>query len=191
MKPCSRNRQLVTWLALDNLEIGQARELRAHLESCEGCRGYFEELSNVAERLATAAPGPDIQTSESFHQRVAGALRAGESTSAWETVEAYLRGVRLGWRMAVPAIAGAAVVIAALAAFVWRAGPSPQGLAGPQTVAGPEFKKELPPTLANYLMVADHSLEKLDDLLTRQGNRNPPSAQTYLAWTRVPPDAAD
>jgi hypothetical protein len=37
------------------------------------------------------------------------------------------------------------------------------------------------PTLSNYQMVANHSLEALDELLTRQGNRNLPPVPVYTA----------
>jgi hypothetical protein len=35
---------------------------------------------------------------------------------------------------------------------------------------------DLQPTVFNYQMVANDSLDELDQLLTTQGNRNPPSA---------------
>jgi len=79
MKPCNKNRKLIAWLALDELEDRRARELRAHLENCAGCRGYLKEISNVTEKLATAQAESDVQATESFHQRVVGALRATAS----------------------------------------------------------------------------------------------------------------
>jgi hypothetical protein len=38
---------------------------------------------------------------------------------------------------------------------------------------------ELAPTLSNYQMVASHSLEQFDDLLTRQANRPLPRTPVY------------
>jgi hypothetical protein len=40
---------------------------------------------------------------------------------------------------------------------------------------------DLAPTLANYQMVASQSLEKLSELLTRQGNKSLPPTPVYTA----------
>src|SRR6266852_3236258 len=90
MKPCSNNRKLIAWLAVDALDDRQTRSLRAHLETCEGCRRYLAEISNVAQKLSAAAAPPDIHAAESFHQRVLGALRAEETASGWESLVARL-----------------------------------------------------------------------------------------------------
>ena len=51
MKPCAQNRKLIAWLASNALDARQTRQLQAHLETCEGCRRYLAEISNVTERL--------------------------------------------------------------------------------------------------------------------------------------------
>src|SRR2546425_12391139 len=104
MKPCPTRRKRIAWLALDALDVQEARDLRAHLETCEGCRRYLEEISNVTERLIAAQRGPDVQASESFHQRVVGRLRADYSGSFSETVGPRLRAMLLKWRPVMPAI---------------------------------------------------------------------------------------
>ena len=52
MNPCANQRHLIAALALAMLEAQPARELRAHLETCEGCRGYLAELAEVTKRTA-------------------------------------------------------------------------------------------------------------------------------------------
>src|SRR3989441_4718283 len=118
MKPCSKNRKRIAWLALDALDVRQARDLRVHLETCAGCRRYLEEISNVTQRLIAAETRPDIQASESFHQSVVGALGAEET--GWQTLVAHLRGTLLNWRMALTVVGATVLVIAALTAIVWR-----------------------------------------------------------------------
>ena len=54
MKPCRKYRKQVVWLAAAALADGEARALRAHLETCAGCRAYLAEISHVTERLAAA-----------------------------------------------------------------------------------------------------------------------------------------
>ena len=97
MKPCSKNRNLIAWLAVDELPDPRARELRAHLEACPGCRGYLDEISTVAKSLAAAEIPSEIQTSASFHHRVVRALAAEAARSPWQTLAAWL-GTRRGPR---------------------------------------------------------------------------------------------
>src|ERR1039458_8624819 len=95
MKPCAQNRKHIAWLTLNALDARQKRQLRAHLETCEGCRRYLAEISNVTERLAQTETNPDIQASESFHQKLAGRLRAAKPDSLGEILAVYFRGTLL------------------------------------------------------------------------------------------------
>ncbi|MGD0615703.1 MAG: zf-HC2 domain-containing protein [Verrucomicrobiota bacterium] len=183
MKPCAQNRKRIAWLALNALDARQTRELRAHLETCEGCRHYLAEISNVTERLAVAEAAPDVQASKIFHRKVAGKLRAAKPDSRGEILAAYLRGTLLNWRVALPAIA--ALVAIAITVAILRQPPevasSPRAVIQTASVSGAD--NDLAPTLANYQRVANQSLGKLDALLARQGNRALPSVPTYTAST--------
>jgi len=181
MKPCSNNRKLVAWLAVDALDARQEGEIRAHLETCEGCRRYLAEVSTVTEKLSVTEVRSDIQTSETFHQKVARALRAEETDSAWKTAVAHLQATLLNWRVALPVIGAIVVAIAVLSVFPRRPGVLLPGPTRAQAVLAPSVKSDLDPTISNYQMVANRSLEKLDELLTRQGHRNPSSTPLYTA----------
>ena len=183
MKPCAQNRKLIVWLALNALDAQQTRQLRAHLETCEGCRRYLAEISNVTERLVAAETNPDVQASESFHRKVAGKLRTAKPDSIGEILAAYLRSIRLNWRVALPAIA--ALVVIGVTVAIWRQPPvvSSSPRAGTQTASVSDADNDLAPTIANYQRVANQSLDKLDALLTRQGNRALPSMPIYTAST--------
>ena len=185
MKPCANNRKLIAWLAVDALDARQEPALRAHLESCEGCRRYLDELSHVTEKLSAVEIRPNVQASESFHQKVVSRLRAEASLSLWETVMAQLRAI--SWRVALPMVGAAAVV--ALSLFVWH--PAVQPPIGAEKAAVRTEKADLDPTISNYQMVANRSLEKLDELLTQQGSRNPSPTPTYTASTLARANALD
>jgi hypothetical protein len=191
MKPCSKNRKPIAWLALDALDVRQAQELRAHLETCEGCRRYLVEISNVTQRLTAAEVKPDIRVSESFHQRVVGRLSAEKSGSAWATVAVQLRRTMLDWRVALPMVGATVVMIAVLSTFLRRPNvllPAPSSV---QLASAPNLTRDPQPTIANYQMVATQSLEDFDELLTRQGNRNLPLVPIYTASTFTRADASD
>jgi len=181
MKPCSKNRKHIAWLALDALETRLARDLRAHLESCEGCRRYYHEISKVTETLTTTEIRPDVQASEFFHRRVAAKLRAEEAASAWGDLVAYLRGTTLDWRVALPVVAAIAVLLATLSRYERRPDVSPHKKSSVQSASAVDWRTDLPPTIANYQMIANQSLEQLDELLSRQANRNPLPAPIYAA----------
>jgi anti-sigma factor RsiW len=186
MKPCSKNRKLIAWLALDSLPTGQATELRAHIQRCPECRGYLEEITSVAETLAAAKEIPrDIQTSSSFHQRVVRALAAGPAPSPWHIlITTWLRGAWLNWRLALPIVIFLAIAGAGL--FGWgrhsvRMLPTRSGL---HDGSIPARVGDTPPTMANYERAAEQSLEALDKLLAAQARRNPAPAPVYTASGR-------
>ena len=180
MKPCAQNRKLIVWLTLNALDARQTRQLQAHLETCEGCRRYLAEISNVTERLAAAEANPDVQASESFHRKVTARLRTAKPDSFGDILAAYL--TRLNWRVALPAIA--ALLVVGLAFAFMRQPPAVSSSPTPaatQTAAVSEADSDLAPTIANYQRVANQSLDKLDALLTRQGNRPLPAMPIYTA----------
>ena len=79
--------------------------------------------------------------------------------------------MRLNWRLALPAVGAAALVVLILSLLPRQPVVSP-----PEQVSRPAVKPSAPapdlsPTIANYQQVALRSLDKLDDLLTRQASR--------------------
>jgi anti-sigma factor RsiW len=181
MKRCAQNEKLIAGLALNALDARQALALREHLATCEVCRRYLADISNVTGRLAEAEAIPGIQASESFHQRLAGKLRATKPDSLTEVLAAYL--ARLNWQVALPAIA--ALVVIGITFATWRQPPAPSTTPQPavQTTSASDADDDLAPTLANYQRVANQSLAKLDALLTQQGNRALPPMPIYTAST--------
>lgn len=183
MKPCASNRKFIVWQTLNALDAQQTRQLRAHLETCEGCRRYLAEISNVTEGLETVEMNPDIQTSESFHRSVAHKLRAAKPDSFGEILAAYIQSGTLNWRVAVPVVAALAFIGVLLATW-----PQPQKVAAhrpaaPSVILASGSDNDPAPTIANYQRIADQSLEKFDALLTRQSKRALPVLPSYTAST--------
>jgi hypothetical protein len=181
MKPCSKNRKLIAWLALDALDARKAAALRDHLARCEGCRRYWEEISIVTEGLAAAVPDSKLEASEFFHHRVAEKLQVVECGSGPENLAAWLRGTMLSWRVALPAITVLVIALFAMIAPRHHPALSPPAPPTAQVESESSSERDLAPTLANYQMVANQSLEKLSDLLTKQGNKRLPPAPVYTA----------
>jgi anti-sigma factor RsiW len=181
MKSCAQNEKLIAGLALNALDARQALALREHLATCEVCRRYLADISNVTGRLAEAEAIPGIQASESFHQRLAGRLRATKPDSLTEVLAAYF--ARLNWHVVLPAIT--ALVVIGVIIATWRQPPatSPAPQPAVQTASASDADDDLAPTLANYQRVANQSLAKLDALLTQQGNRALPPMPIYTAST--------
>jgi hypothetical protein len=73
----------------------------------------------------------------------------------------------------------AAVVITLLLVVRPPAGSGLRESAINSVKAMPPAKRNLPPTISNYQMIANRSLETLDEHLTSEGNRNPPPAPVY------------
>jgi len=180
MKPCSNYRKRIAWLALGVLDSREECEVRAHLQTCPGCRNYLEEMSGVSDKLNACRIDPDICASESFHQKLAHRLKAQATASRWAVVVAQLQAALPRWKIALPVFGAAAAVVTALLLVVRPpAGSSPRSSPIKSATAMPPAKRDLPPTISNYQMIANHSLEKLDEVLTTEGNRNPPPAPVY------------
>ncbi len=182
MKPCSKNRKQIAWLVLGALDARQAAALREHLALCDGCRRYWEEIARVNDKLAAAKPTPDFQASEFFYQRVAEKMHAVESGSILENLTALIRGTMLNWRLALPVTAALLIVAFALVTLRQQPRPVPPAAIA-QVVSTSGSESDLPPTLANYQMIAGQSLAKLDEVLTEQGNKALPPAPIYTAST--------
>lgn len=183
MKPCSHNRKLLVWLALEELDVQQAEALRSHLQTCKGCRQYLMEISDVKQKLARVQFSSDVRASESFHRELVARLRAEKSESVWETARVFFRAGLLNWRVALPV--AAAMVVVAVGLVVQRQHPRGD-IALPvkstaRVVPGRNPDADLPPTIANYQLAANQSLEKLDALLTAQAREPLPPAPVYTA----------
>jgi hypothetical protein len=134
----------------------------------------------VTEKLA-AAPDSNLEASRLFHRRVAEKLQAVESSSLLARLAAWVGGAMPNWRLVLPAFA---VVVMALAVVValprHPALPLPADPATPfVSASGSDY--DLAPTLANYQMMANQSLDRLSELLTRQGNKSLPPVPLYTA----------
>jgi anti-sigma factor RsiW len=190
MKPCSKNRKQIAWLALGELDAGSEKTLREHLAGCDGCRNYFEEVSGVTEKLAAAKPDSNVQAPDFFHQRLTEKLRAAESGPVVDEVTAWLARMTPGWRVALP---GMAILVVAVFAVIARREPATASVAPPpnvQVVTASGSSGDPAPTVANYQMIASQSLDKLDALLTREGNESLPPAPIYTASMSKLPDTA-
>ena len=181
MNVCAKKQKLIVELAMEALEPGQARELRAHIENCTGCREYLAEISSLNARLRVVATGTDIEASEAFHQRVMRTVREEEAQPWWGAMASSLRAAQLSWRVAVPALGGVAVVIAALLLLAPRPGAPPPAPVPSQARLSPRLEGELPPSVANYRIAANRSLDQLDELLTQQANRRESARPIYTA----------
>ena len=137
-------------------------------------------------RVASAQPDSNLEASESFHHKVAEQLESNEFSSVLMSPAAWLRGLRLNWRVALPTIA---VMVIAVIVLVAQRHHQTASHSAPPTVeflSASDSAIELAPTLANYKMVAHLSLEKLDELLTRQGNKRLPPVPLLTIWSIQP-----
>ena len=181
MTSCTNNRKLIAWLAVGAIDANGARELVHHIKTCAGCRAYLEEMSHLTKKLEDAKVKFDFQPSATFHQQLVRRLRAEESAPIWERLVAYVQVRHLNWRIVLPVAVTLIVMIATVFSAINRRAASP--LAQNRNQAAPAGKpaEDLAPTMSNYQMIANRSLEKLDELLSREGTRNASSAPAYTA----------
>jgi hypothetical protein len=88
---------------------------------------------------------------------------------------------RFSWRVALPAVGAAAVVIAMLSILARQPSVLPPAPTIVQAVPSSNVASDLSPTIANYQRIASRSLDDFDELLTQQSERNPSPTPIYTA----------
>jgi anti-sigma factor RsiW len=190
MNSCSENRKRIAWMATGALGAAEASQTRAHLETCQGCRRYSEEILRVTA-LLSVEPESNIRTSQVFHERVMVALRNERKPSVWESVAGWVRDGVGKSRVALPLAAAAAVVAVALLVSGgrgYRAFPPKIQI---EDSSIPGFKTDLEPTLSHYQAVANQSLEKFDELLSAQANKNLSTGPIFSTSPLARPEVLD
>jgi anti-sigma-K factor RskA len=189
MNPCQNNRKEIALLATNALEVQRQQELRAHLDKCAGCRGYFEQMSNVVGKLRPAESA-GAEPSEMFHRDLVRALAREQQASGgeglWPAIWSFLN-----WRWALPAAAVVALVLTLWFAKMPGAKMTKSPSQVVRQVAAPHAKPDLEPTFSNYEIAVHQSLDKLDELLMEQGNRSPTPSPIYTAGTLPRSNMAD
>lgn len=188
MKPCANKQKSLTWLALNEPGREEASELRSHLETCPGCRQFYDEISGVTKQLSSVELNTDIRTSDTFHRKVAAALRQKRPVNPLLA----LFSLNLPeWGQTAVLVGLIAIIFTVTMIFSrssHRTAPSPRVA---QVSPSPNLNGDLPPTADHYQMVAARSFEKLDALLTSEGSRNLPPAPIYTASAFARANLAD
>jgi len=185
MKACFSKRKLIASLALGELDACRARDLRMHIQICDGCRRYVKEISAIRERLERSEPNAEVEASESFHRSLLARLRGAESRPTWTNLAAWLPALRVNWRLVLPTAGAAALVISVIAVFRHQPAAVSRAQVTHPVATVAAVPADLSPTIANYQRVAFRSLDELDDLLTRQAKRRVSPSPVYTASVRA------
>jgi anti-sigma factor RsiW len=176
MKPCSKNRKLLAWLAIGALDEAEAHRLGAHLEICQGCRSYLREISAVAENIGAATSPSELLATASFHRRFTSALSDGTKPS-FRLPIALIR-----WGLMLPAICAVAAVLVML--LIFKRQPNTPHFAPSNNLAAmalPRTQPRIEPTISQYRMALNQSFEKLDALLAMPARHESLPSYSYRA----------
>jgi anti-sigma factor RsiW len=185
MKPCRRNKKLIAWFALDELGPHERAELVAHLRECKGCQSYLEEMRFVSLQL-------NMVSSVAANERAIPCLSGPLRTRSRERRARQYASPSVGplWRLAIPGFAILALALLVVAKL--ERTPVDQITRTPvaQIVSRTGAVEDSLPTLSNYRAAANESLDKLDQLLTRQAQEPvsslPPMSPGTLALINMP-----
>jgi len=180
MKPCSKNRKQIISLVTGALPNDHAKGLHSHFQTCPGCFSYWQEMSQLTERLKAADDHlPDVDPSPSFHSRLVRRIEALDKRSAFanaiEIVQAWLLNTHLAHAAILLLVSTTAVflILRSRPVDVRRHTPPPE-MAG---ISRNPAKTDSSVSLAGYHQVAESSLDALDELLSRQA-RNVATAES-------------
>lgn len=179
MNRCPKYRKLVAWLTAGELGVEQKQKLDVHLDECPECRHYQKEMSLLADTIRRAESDSRDCATTAFHRRVMTALESEQSRPAWYGLPAGWVFVR-GWRIALSVAVVVLMLIVGVTVLHRPLNTAAVVSNAPRTTDQAE-PADSAPTLVNYQMAANHSLERLADLLNRQADTPPPSAPVYTA----------
>ncbi|HEV2211041.1 MAG TPA: hypothetical protein VG167_19890 [Verrucomicrobiae bacterium] len=145
------------------------------MKGCQGCASYYRQMCQVSDGLLAAANEPAIDAPVALHSRMVQALRSLENARQRNWLEEFMPWSRCG--VAVVTLA----VLLGIVTLVFVTSSHPSITARPPTPAAGHAKTDLAPTISNYQMIANQSVEDLDELLTRQANLRRASAPSYTA----------
>ena len=183
MKSCKRNRKLIAWMILGELETAPREVIRAHLEQCEECRAYFEEMSSISCGLANAETIETVQASPLFHLKLLGKLRSEERRSFLGRLVEQARWAGLKWRVALWTMGVVAVILIGMFTLLRPADSPANRLETRHVPPEPRSRDAMDPTISNYEMVANLAPEKFDKFLIEQGSKNISPTPIYRAFT--------
>lgn len=182
MKPCRKRRKQITWLAIEALDTVQAAELERHLHECIGCRGYFDEIRLVQQRVSSL---PSLVSSQGAAElsAVQGREVIRETTShrRHNYFPRFQFSHQLQWLLA---LSGSG--LAALIFFFTRSEPAHVTAPRPGVlieISHNPAPPDLLPSFAHYRAVGIQSLDRLDDLLAQQAQKAPHSLPCPTAGT--------
>src|SRR5664280_1469835 len=103
MRPCLKYQKRIAWMALEALNQPEAGRVREHLQSCAGCRAYFEELTQIKVKLTDAGTDPqETPSTEAFHRKLAARLEKEKPQTGVGELLASFRALLPAWRAAIP-----------------------------------------------------------------------------------------
>jgi len=184
MKPCRQNKKLITWFILNELGPREISELTTHLRHCKGCQVYLKEMRCVANQLNALRSVAETEAgvavcAEPLPRRSPASL-SGQVPSWWAWPI---------WRFALPGFAILALTLLVVSTLQRTPVDQTTRVVSPVVAVAPALGEPLP-TLSNYRAVANESLDKLDQLLTRQAEEPvsnlPPLSRATLALINMP-----
>jgi hypothetical protein len=191
MKPCRKRRKQITWLAINALDTAQAVELDRHFQECSGCRGYFDEIQRVQQRVSLL---PSLVASQSAAElspvRDGGHIRQPTRYRRHEYSPRFQVSQRLGWLLALSG-AGVAALILWFTAPEQVHPPGHSGAAVTTEISSTRVALDSLPTFAHYRAIGIQSLDRLDDLLAQQAQKAPHSPLCPTAGTLDPANLPD
>lgn len=176
MKPCEHNKNSLAWLAIGALEPAEALHLRRHMDECDGCRSYFDEMTLLARVLADSkvVADPRAVLSESFHRKLASQIRNVPRSSERSFLFGLWARCGTGWRLA----AATAVTLLGLG-LVLLSAPRIDRHPAPASQAASKVPVPSERTLSFYRSTANESLDELDKVLTLQAALGSHPAETF------------
>jgi hypothetical protein len=182
MKACRKNRKNIAWLVMDELSRDEAAGLVTHIDRCEGCRVYRDQILSVKKRVHALQ---DLTPESSLDSEILAMPRPAQTNPP-------NRAPRLAFAWC---LVGAVTCVLALVSILMSSlnhSPSVQRNSHHSGQPAPRVSsRDLLPTFATYRTIGNQSLDRLDQLLTQQSHSSRSAPQPPTAGSLGVPNLED
>ena len=148
-------------------------------------------MSALAGRFDAFKATSEIAATERFHRGLVRRIEAEARPGVWARVIERVRPRALNWRVALPIAGVMAVMSGWLITSSHRQAGQPVAQVVEPMAAAKKPVNEVTPTFGNYRMLANRSLDALDQELTREAQASLAGASTYTAASMAQVIATD
>jgi hypothetical protein len=167
---------------MNTLEQTEAAQLAQHLEQCQTCRKYRDQILQVKQKVALleSLDTTSVELAPESFKRHAGLFGTPRNPSPNSRNPGMMES-HFNRGLVLPSLGVIVLIMLVSLLFLRRPVVTLPVPSQSQSILPEHNPSNFAPTLANYHTLANQSLDELDDLIVRQSRRSVPTLPSFSA----------